>query len=442
MSVLRPLKPWSSFLVVAMLGLGSAAVGCARADGAPNDDDPNDDVEDVEQTSSALISAKAVLQYNHPTTHNATWIRLAKGGRRDVYDRDGHVLYAGKLHAFADTHGHHGVRIQRNAYRRIDGVRYFFMWGTDPEETPSGFVSEKELDSDDVSSELARADFEADGNGEQAPTDAVVTIEIAKMDPDLRYCRLVPKTTTKAKTDHGPHDPNELNNAQDFADYAQPGRNAVPQNLDYTYLSWNLVNVSGGGLNRATIANGEDFRIGKLDGKDMVVRLPVVDAGKSSVGKCHYTPKKKKNGKVVLRLDGYRADGASKSEYEPIDEAYVKFAYGSVGEGSQRIFGWALIEHKSKGVIVPHVTCKRGACSFLGEKKSKLVQAVVANGNGNGGAANVCEGKADGTYCHEVAKSLGYVCKGGEVAQGLSCPPPFTVCQHPSADGASLVCGY
>ncbi len=57
-----------------------------------------------------------------------------------------------------------------------------------------------------------------------------------------------------------------------------------------------------------------------------------------------------------------------------------------------------------------------------------------------GAALDYCKGKADGTYCHELDKFLGYICKGGAVQKGLQCPPPNTVCTGPSADGQSLVC--
>lgn len=166
-------------------------------------------------------------------------------------------------------------------------------------------------------------------------------------------------------------------------------------------------------------SNGAKLHVGKLDGKDMIVTLRViVPDGTSSEGKCHYVKKTNAQGKKAWRLDG----GA----YAPIGDAYVKFAYGAVGEGKKAVFGWTLIEHKANGKVVPHV------------KPSSAAAAAPAAAAAND--ASLCAGKPDGTYCHEVERILGYTCRGGVTVAGLQCPPPLTVCQRASADGTSLVC--
>jgi hypothetical protein len=88
------------------------------------------------------------------------------------------------------------------------------------------------------------------------------------------------------------------------------------------------------------------------------------------------------------------------------------FAYGSVAGR----FGWVALDAIKTGTVT---TASTGA---------------GADFNG------YCTGKADGTYCNETTSILGYICRGGEIAQALQCASPNTVCDGPSPDGMSLVC--
>lgn len=75
-------------------------------------------------------------------------------------------------------------------------------------------------------------------------------------------------------------------------------------------------------------------------------------------------------------------------------------------------------------------------------KSLKVSCTATGPGTPNTGVdpTSYCKGKADGTYCSELDKFLGYTCKGGRVVTNLECPPPNTICTGPSPDGQSLVC--
>jgi hypothetical protein len=284
-----------------------ALIACATcACAAPTDED-----EDTGESADEL-GATDVTAFNHPTKHYAVSVKLA-GKDRSIYDRTGNVLYAKKLRPFYEG----GVRIQRNDDIRVGGKRFYWMWGDGDAAIPSGFVSEDELASPPTH-------FDDDENGHSVPIGRQLRVAPAPVSKSLRYCRLTPK---------GAH-PNESIETQDFSDYALPG--ASFGRTDYAALAWNLVNVTGGGLNRATMHAGEPFHVGRLGGKEMFVTFRVVVAGPNgTAGACHY--------------DGSRHLVKSKSAYAPLTDAYVKFVYGAVGHDARSVFGWALYETKEPG---------------------------------------------------------------------------------------------
>ena len=71
--------------------------------------------------------------------------------------------------------------------------------------------------------------------------------------------------------------------------------------------------------------------------------------------------------------------------------------------------------------------------------RNGTVKSSPAPGSG-GGDFSLCSTKADGTYCSPYGTILGYSCKGGETADTLWCPSPYTICDGPSPDGKSLIC--
>lgn len=287
--------------------LACATCACASVTDAPDDDD----VDATAESADALATAD-VRAWNHPTKHYAVSVKLA-GKDRSIYDRTGGVLYPKKLGAFFEG----GVRIQRNDDIRVGGKRFFWMWGDGGAGIPSGFVSEDELADPPTH-------FDDDENGRSVPIGRALRVAPVGVSKSLRYCRLTPKGA----------DPNASIETQDFSDYALPG--APYGRTDYAYLSWNLVNVTGGGLNRATMRAGEPFHVGRLAGRDMIVTLRVVVAGPNgTAGACRY------------RSD--RTLDQAASRYAPATDAYVKFAYGTVGHDARSVFGWALYESKEPG---------------------------------------------------------------------------------------------
>lgn len=87
------------------------------------------------------------------------------------------------------------------------------------------------------------------------------------------------------------------------------------------------------------------------------------------------------------------------------------FAYGEVAGR----FGWVALDAIKIGAVDPHAPT-------------------------TGVFADKCAQKADGTYCDEVAPSLGHVCRSHQIAGALQCPAPYTICSGPSPDGTSLIC--
>ncbi|MEA2752162.1 MAG: hypothetical protein QOI41_6305 [Myxococcales bacterium] len=87
------------------------------------------------------------------------------------------------------------------------------------------------------------------------------------------------------------------------------------------------------------------------------------------------------------------------------------FAYGEVAGR----FGWVALDAIKIGAVDQHAPT-------------------------TGVFADKCAQKADGTYCDEVAPSLGHVCRSHQIAGALQCPAPYTICSGPSPDGTSLIC--
>lgn len=142
----------------------------------------------------------------------------------------------------------------------------------------------------------------------------------------------------------------------------------------------------------------------------------------------------------------YFARAASNKKYGKYGKAalitkiYEKSANGKPKLGTERHMTFAFGRIADCDLSSPQ--CKPSFTPRWGWVTLKsLVPSKPASPRSNPPAVpGMCDGKPDGTYCSEQFSLYGYTCRGGALAEALSCPPPMTRCKGPSPDGKSLVC--
>jgi hypothetical protein len=252
---------------------------------------------------SMLHAAASSDSYNfNGATHNLQCIKLNKSSVQ-LYDGAGNPLGLIANNKANSDCANSALRFQGMEAIVAGGRTYYYSWGLGGSDGQSGHIWISDMVSRPVIDANARGGSGGLFNGRSAP-------DITLASGATKSYFISPQPIPSAMHYVGPG----TGLYYSYGNYGTPGS---PYGTNYTNLSWSWINKTGGGIVRCMMKSGEVFYPSDVS---------------------------------TITLSSYDSNGVANGS--------VKAMYGSIWNGSQRIYGWMVHSHHYGTTYVEHIVCR------------------------------------------------------------------------------------